>query len=338
MIDIKYVLSSLSDSVGIGSITEATDLVEEYLSRYGTVDTHGVLGRSLTLKGEENYTVLIDAHIDEIGFVVTNVSDDGFLTVKNCGGIDLRHLAAKPVIIHGKKKVTGVFVSTPPHLSKDNSVPEDISKIKIDTGIRENADKFIKVGDFVSFAQKSVFLNDTTICGKSLDNRASVAALIVLADRLYGKKLPVNVMLLLSDGEELGLRGARTSVFGKNIDEAIVVDVSFGDGPDIPSEQCGKLGGGAMVGISAFLDKTITTQLKEIPKNKNIPYQLEGIGSRTSTNADVISVSENGMPTGLLSVPLRNMHTDTEVVKLGDINAVVDILEEYILTGGIKNV
>lgn len=338
MIDIKNILSSLSGSVGIGNITEAADLAEQHLSHYGTVDTFGVLGRALTLKGERDYTVLIDAHIDEVGFVVTNVSHDGFLTVKNCGGIDLRHLSAKPVTIHSKEKLTGIFISTPPHLSKEDNVPEDISKIKIDTGLGAKAAELISIGDFVTFKTSPRFLNDNTVCSKSLDNRAGVAALILLADKLHREKLPVNVMLLLSDAEELGLRGARTAIFGKRIDEAVVVDVSFGDGPDIAPDKCGKLGGGTMVGVSAFLNSDITSSFKKIAKEKKIPHQIEGIGSGTSTNADVISVSERGIPTGLLSIPLRNMHTDTEVVDLRDIESVADILAKYILAGGIMNV
>ncbi len=338
MINLKEILSELSLSVGFGCITDAADVAEKYLSKYGTVLPHGALGRTMQLKGKKDYTVLIDAHIDEVGFIVTNVSSDGFLTVKNCGGVDLRHLPAKPVTIHGKRDVAGIFVSTPPHLKKDDTAPETIADIKIDTGLGDGAKEIISVGDFVSYRQKPIMLDADTLCGKSLDNRAGVAVLIALADRLYKKQLPVNVMLLFSDAEELGLRGACPAIFGKKVDEAIVVDVSFGDAPDIPKDVCGKLGGGAMVGFSAILDNNIVTRLNKIPKDKNIPCQAEGLGGGTSTNADVITVCERGIPTGLLSIPLRNMHTNTETVKISDIESVVDILEEYILTGGIMNV
>ncbi len=338
MISLKEILSELSLSVGIGSVANAADVAQKHLSKYGTVMSHGALGRALTLKGDSDYTVLIDAHIDEVGFIVTNISECGFLTVKNCGGIDLRHLRAKPVTIHGKRDVLGIFVSTPPHLKNGDAVCDNIADIKIDTGLGSSAKEIIRVGDFVSYRQKPLMLDDNTICGKSLDNRTGVAALIALADRLHKKHLPVNVMLLLSDAEELGLRGAPSAIFGKKIDESIVIDVSFGNAPDIPSDMCGNLGGGAMVGFSAILDSNIVGRLNKIPKDKNIQSQTEGMGGKTSTNADVITVTECGIPTGLLSIPLRNMHTNTEIVKISDIESVVDILEEYILTGGIMNV
>ena len=336
--DFKKLLVDLSAATGIGNISYAADVAEKYLSKYGPVEKLGPLGRAFTIKGNSNYTILIDAHIDQIGFIVTDIDENGFLTVKNCGGIDLRHLFAKPVTIHAKKDVMGVFVSTPPHLSKQSPAPENISDIKIDTGLGSSAKEIISVGDFVTFRGQPIFLNDNTICSKSLDNRAGVAAAIMLVDRLFGKTLNANVMVLLSDAEELGLRGAATAIYGKNIDEAVVIDVSFGDGPDIPKESCGKLGQGAMVGISPIFDKRITDRLTKIPKDNNLPYQLEIMGGKTSTNADVITISEKGVATGLLSIPLRNMHTDTEIVNISDIISVVDILEEYILTGGCMNV
>ena len=335
--DIKSILTEFSCASAIGSVTDAADLLEKYLSKYGTPEHSNSLTRCLTLSGKSDYTILLDAHIDEVGFVVTDVSDNGFLTVSNLGGIDLRHLPAKPVTIHGKEKLCGVFVSTPPHLDNEDKVADNISKIKIDTGLGEKAKDKIKVGDYVTYRQNSDILNEHTVCGKSLDNHAGVVSLILLAERLHKRKLPVTVKFLFSDAEELGLRGAKTAAFKYNADEAVVVDVSFGDGPDIPATKCGMLGKGAMIGISPVLNRDITDKLILLASDNDIPYQNEVMGGRTSTNADVISIGGGGIPSGLISIPLRNMHTDVETVRLCDIISVVDLLEKYILSGGQKN-
>jgi len=335
--NIEKILTELSNGCAIGSVTDAVKLLEKQLSKYGTIEKSNGLTRSLTIKGKDDYTLLIDAHIDEVGFVVTDVSDSGFLTVSNLGGIDLRHLAAKPVTIHGKKKVCGVFVSTPPHLDKNDAVPENISKIKIDTGLGNSAKDIISVGDYVTYRQTADILNGHTVCGKSLDNRAGVATLILLAERLHKKRLPITVEFLFSDAEELGLRGAKTAAFKSTADEAIIIDVSFGDGPDIPATKCGILGAGGMIGMSPVLNRDITDKLILLASDNAIPYQNEVMGGKTSTNADAVSICGGGIPSGLISIPLRNMHTDVETVKLDDIISVADLLEKYILSGGLKN-
>lgn len=335
--DTEKILTALSDASSIGTVSDAADLLEKLLSKYGTVESMSGLTKCLTMTGKSDYTLLLDAHIDEVGFVVTNVSADGFLTVSNCGGIDPRHLPAKPVTIHAKEKICGVFVSTPPHLEKSDSVADNISKIKIDTGIGNKACDIISVGDYVTYRQNSTVLNRSTVCGKSLDNRAGVVALLLLADRLYKKHLPITVKFLFSDAEELGLRGAKTATFKIAADEAVIVDVSFGDGPDIPATKCGILGAGGMIGISPVLNRDITDKLILLASDNDIPYQNEVMGEKTSTNADVISISGGGIPSGLISIPLRNMHSDVETVKLCDIVSVADLLEKYILSRGLEN-
>ncbi len=335
--DIKSTLFNLSNLAGIGNITDAADFAFDTLSQYANTKRLSGLGVLGEIKGKSDYTILIDAHIDEVGFIVSHISDDGFLTVQKCGGIDLRHLPSKVVTIHSKEKITGVFVSTPAHLSKDDEVPEDITDIKIDTLLGEMAKEKIKVGDFITFSTKADMLNGSTCVGKAFDNRAGVCAVLELAKRLYGKELPVTVKFLLSDGEELGLRGAKTAAYSANMDEAIVIDVSFGNGPDISEFQCGKVSFGGMIGISPVLDKGISNKLLNVAKEKENHYQTEVMGGRTSTNADVISLNKDGVKTGLISIPLRNMHTDCEVLDITDIESVCDILENYILLGGVKN-
>ncbi len=330
--DIKETLFELSDAISIGNITEASDIAAYKLSKYAETSQNGinVVGKH---KGSSDYTLMLEAHIDEVGFVVTDIDELGFLTVKNCGGIDLRMLPSKTVIIHGKEKVTGVFCATPPHLGGVKEY-DDISALKIDTLLGENAKEIISVGDFVTFNQKASALQGGCITGKSLDNRAGVICLLETARRLCGKDLPFNVVFAFTDAEELGNRGAVTTTFDLSPDEAVVLDVSFADAPDVPSDECGKLSGGAMIGMSPILDKEISKKLVSVAKKNNLPYQTEVMGGRTGTNGDVISISKSGVKTGLVSIPLRNMHTDVEIIDIKDIKNVCDLLEAYILKGG----
>ncbi len=331
--NIKDNLLSLSNAVSIGNIDCASDIAFNILSKYATATKNGinVMGE---LKGERDYTLLLEAHIDEVGFIVTDVDSNGFLTVKNCGGIDLRALPSRVVTVHGKQDITAVFCSTPPHLAKGDTKYDDISNLKIDTLLGKAACDTVSVGDYVSFKQDARELLNNRITGKSLDNRAGVACVLELAKRLSGKKLPFNIVFALTDGEELGNRGAKTASFGIDADEALVLDVSFADAPDIKPDDCGSLSCGAMIGISPVLDKNITDQLTDIAKSNNIPHQFEVMGGRTGTNSDVISISKSGVKTGLISIPLRNMHTDVEMICTDDLISVCDLLEQYILKGG----
>ncbi|MEG1886911.1 MAG: M42 family peptidase, partial [Oscillospiraceae bacterium] len=148
---------------------------------------------------------------------------------------------------------------------------------------------------------------------------------------------PCNVAFLLSDQEELGCRGAKTASFSIEPQEAIVVDVSFGDTPDIPSYKTGKLGDGAMIGISPILSPKISNRLKNLGQSLEIPFQPEVMGGATSTNADVISISKDGIPCGLISIPLRNMHTPAEVISIEDVKSVAKLLAAYVLSYGKEN-
>lgn len=329
--NMKELLFKLSDAVSIGNITEASNIAKKELSKYASTSQNGinVIGK---LAGKRDYTLMLEAHIDEVGFVVTDVDTNGFLTLKNCGGIDLRMLPSRVVTVHGKEKITGVFCATPPHLGGPKEY-DDISALKVDTLLGEKAKEVISVGDFVTFSAKASSLQDERVTGKSLDNRAGVVCLLELAKRLYDKELPYNVVFALTDAEELGNRGAKTATFDVAPDQAIVLDVSFADAPDVSSSDCGKLSGGAMVGMSPILDKTISKKLISVAKANNLSYQTEVMGGRTGTNSDVISISKCGVKTGLVSIPLRNMHTDVEIIDLKDIKNVCDLLEKYILGG-----
>ncbi len=336
---IKDDLFKLSSLPCNGKTVKAADFIFDELSKYVTRCERSKQNNNIFgfIEGENNYNIMLDAHIDEVGFIVTDIDDNGFLTVSNVGGIDLRTLPGKTVTIYGKKEITGVFISIPPHLGGNDFKYDDISVLKIDSLLGESAKNFISLGDAVTYKQEPKELLGNRITGKSLDDRVGVCVLLELARRLSGKKLSVNVVFSLVDAEELGMRGAIPATFSILPDEAIAVDVTFGTAPDVSEIEGGMLGKGPMIGVSPILDRSVTDKLNTLAYDNGISYQNEIMGGKTGTDSDVISVSGTGVKTGLVSLPLRNMHTDCEVVDLSDIEACCDIIEKYILSGGCLN-
>lgn len=324
----------LSNATSLGDVREASDIAKTELSKYMPVAEFGALGLIGTLDKGKDKTLMLAAHIDEVGFVVTNILDGGFVKVANVGGIDKRILPALPVIIHGKEKVSAVFASTPPHLGSGE--PQEVTDILLDTGILEGLSDIVSVGDFISFDSECIHLLGNRICGKSFDDRSAVAVLIEIASRIYDKDCPFNVIFCLTDQEELGIRGAKTASFAIECDQSIAIDVTFGNAPDVPDSHLKRLGGGVMIGVSPILNKAITNHLIDLSEENNIPYNLEVMAGTTGTDADSITLTKDGIPTGLVSIPLRNMHTPTEIIDLADLESVCDLLEAYILGGGAK--
>lgn len=330
--DLKL-LEKLSNAVSVGHICEARDIAKNELSKYAEVRDFGQIGLIAKINKGKDKTLLLDAHIDEVGFIVTKVLGDGFLRVTNVGGCDARILPATPVTVHGKEEITAVFASTPPHLSGGDKKVQGLDDIVLDTGIKK-VENFVSEGDLVTYKAAFCKLEGNRVTGKSLDDRAGVFCLLELAKRVYDKDIDYNLIFSIAEGEELGTRGAVTATFELEPDEAIAIDVSFGDGPSMPVDGCGKLGDGAMLGVSPVLDRGVTERLKKTAKEKAVSFQLEVMGGKTGTDADVISVSKSGVKTGLLSIPLRNMHTPAEVVDISDLESVVSILENYLLGDG----
>ncbi len=335
--NMKERLFELSKADAIGNISEASDLAFNMLCEHIPCER----GKGLTffgfLKGESDYTIMLDSHIDEIGMIVTDVSDDGFLTVSNVGGIDIRALPSRRVKIHGKEEIIGVFAATPPHLSQGEEQYTDITQLKIDTVLGKRAKEVISVGDFVTFCKEPKELLNERVTGACFDDRAGVVCLIETAIRLKEEKLPVNVVFSFTDGEELGLRGIRPAAFKINPDEAVAIDVTFGTAADVKAEESGELSKGALIGVSPCLDSTVSKKMISLAKEKEIPYQIEVMSATSGTNADMLSVTREGVKTGTLSIPLRNMHTDCEILDLKDLEYTVEMLCEYVRNGGVKN-
>ena len=338
--EVSALLKKLCGVSGVsGAENEAAAVAAELLNEYmpSKVDNLGSVTASF---GEGELNILLDAHLDQIGLVVTAIDEDGFLKVAKCGGADIRVLAASEVTVHGKEKIFGVVTSTPPHLAK----PEDADKacgfdeIAIDIGMKkEQAEKIVSLGDRITFNGNYTELLGNRVSSPSIDDRAGVAAILRCLELIKDKKLNCRISIMFSSQEETGGSGAQAGAFASQADEAIAVDVSFAKAPGVTDDKYAVLGGGTMIGYGPSLDYAMSRKLSEIAGNKGIPNQTEVMGGRTGTNCDEIQIAGKGIRTALLSIPLRNMHTAVEVCDLEDIENTAKLMAEYIIERGGAN-
>lgn len=337
---LQALITALTKEAGsAGKESNAAKLAKKELEKYMPVSDDALGNVRGELDGEGTH-ILLDAHIDQIGMIVTSIDDGGFLKVEKCGGMDMRILAAHEVNVWGRYPIFGVVTSTPPHLSKkeDNTKAKDFDEIAIDIGMtKEKASEFVRLGDRVTLKGSSKRLLGNRFCSPALDDRAGVAVILRCLEMLKGKKHNCQISVLFSAQEETGGSGAKVGGFSAGAEESIAVDVSFAMAPDMQREKCGDLGKGPMLGISPVLDHEMGKKLEKIAKAKDIPYQLEVMGGKTGTNADEIQTSGNGTKTALLSIPLRNMHTAVEIIDLEDVENTARLMAEYILERGKIN-
>lgn len=263
--------------------------------------------------------VLLDAHIDQVGLVVTEITEDGFLCVGNVGGIDRRILPAQRVTVFGKKAIPGVICCKPPHLSTGEETVLKWDEVRIDTGFSaEELKTLVSPGDSVTFTGISGALTAGDGCrfaSPSLDDRSGAASILYAMELLREETLPCKVTVLFSAQEEVGERGARIGCYAADPGIALAVDVSFaGDG----TKGTGIMGKGPMLGLSPSLSREVFAGLKEAAQEEDIPWQYEVMEGTTGTNADQFSVCREGVKACTVSIPLLYMHTPAEVISLSD--------------------
>ena len=279
--------------------------------------------------------LLIDAHIDEVGLIVTFIEEDGFLRVAPCGGIDRRALPAAPLLIYGEHgPVCGVVCSSPPHLNKEGekkTLPVDELCVDIGCASKDEAEGLVSPGDRATCYAPARPLLGGLISGKAADNRAGCAAIMYALSLLADDSPAVcSLTVLFSTMEEIGGQGAKTAANHVLPTHAIIVDASFAHTPDAPKAKCGLLGGGPMVGIAPILSGEMSKLLIDTAKTQGIPFQAEVMGGKTGTNADSIAVAGAGVYTGLLSIPQKYMHTPVETVSISDIENTGRLLAAFI--------
>lgn len=276
--------------------------------------------------------LMLSAHMDAIGLMVTRVHQ-GFLWVTTVGGVDARVMPGQPVLVHGRETLPGIVTSTPPHLlsAAEREKAVKLEDLMIDVGLpADRVAQLVRVGDLVSFGQSAFEMNDWLVA-KSLDNRASVAAVTVCLDALQGRQHTWDVIAVATAQEEETLGGAFTSAFGLAPDLAIAIDVTFASGPGLPEHKTFSLGDGPTLGWGPNLHPKLHRAILEVAAKSEIPCRVEVMPGHSGTDAYAIQVSRDGIPTAVIGLPLKHMHTPVEVVSLRDVVRAGRLLAEFIV-------
>ena len=282
-------------------------------------------------------SIMIATHMDAIGLMVTQIVD-GLLRITKVGGVDARVLPGTPVMVYGTaagqtEEFYGIVVQPPSRMLPASlaDVPVDMNYLFVDIGLshRQVLQK-IQVGDLISFATEPVELAGDVISGHSLDNRASVAALTIALQQLQGTKHAWDVWAVATAQEEETLGGAYTSAFGLRPDLAVAVDVTFAKGPGANDWQTFPLGKGPTLALGPNIHPFLYKKLKDLADRLEIPYATEVLPRHSGTDGFALQVSAEGIPTAVIGIPLRYMHTPVEVVAYKDIQRAGRLLAEFI--------
>ena len=275
--------------------------------------------------------IMLAAHLDEIGAIVTNI-DRGFLRFTNVGGLDIRLLMGQEVTVFGRKTYHGVIASRPPHFQdEDRSKYPNMTEYQIDLGLPADVvAKNIRVGDIVAMRKSPTELLEGHISGKALDNRSSLVSVYVCLKELHKITHEWDVYAVATCQEEVGLKGATTTAYRINPDVAIAIDVTFGEVPGISEDYQIQLNKGPVLTVGANIHPVMAERLQEVAKNLEMNLQIEAEPGRTGTDAWAIQISQAGIPTGLLNIPLRYMHSPIEVVNIKDINRIGRLMAHFI--------
>ncbi len=334
MEELKQMLFRLCEADGVsGDESDAAAAAAKEFPPSAEPETDRLGNLTASVGPKNAKTVLLDAHLDQIGLIVTGIDKNGFLHVDKCGGMDRRVMPGAAVVVLGRERVDGVIGSVPPHLAGADAekVPEP-DRMTVDIGCsRKEAEGLVRPGDRIVFRAQPRALLGTRVTAPGLDDRASVAALIRCAQLLAEKPPRCRVLFQFSTREEVGGQGAVTGSYRADPAQGIAVDVSFARQPGVEPEKCGELGGGPMVGFAPILDRALGERLVRLAEKNGIPYSREVMGGETGTNGDAIAVTRSGVPTATVSIPLRYMHTPAEVVDLRDIENTAKLLAAYLL-------
>ena len=336
--ELVEVLAALSRAPGVsGYEEEAVAEASRFFAPYVTGVEQDRLGNLVALKegspvcergveGDlkaEKISLLLAAHVDEIGLMVTKIEDKGFLRFTSMGGVDPRTLPGQEVAVHGREKLRGVIGARPPHLltQSERQKELELADMFIDLGRKEeDVRRHVRVGDVVTLDRDPLLLaGGAGVAGKAMDNRAGVAALVLCAAELAAVQHAADVYFVATVQEEVGLRGAITAAYGLVPDLAVAVDVTHGKAPGLRDESFSQLGAGPAVAVGPNIHPVLGRRLQELSAEYRIPCQVEPVASSSFTDAWALQVSREGIPSAVLSVPLRYMHSAVETLHVDDL-------------------
>lgn len=288
-------------------------------------------------RGKQQKRVMIGAHMDEIGFIVTHIDNKGFIRFHTLGGFDPKTLTAQRVIIHGKEDIIGVMASKPIHVMspEERNQVAKIGDYFIDTGLSaEKVKELVQIGDSITREREFIEMGDC-VNGKSLDNRLAVYISIELLRELKGVDLPYDLYVVFTVQEEVGIRGANVATlkikpdFGFGLDTTIAFDLPGA----APQDMITKLGEGTAIKImdaSAICDFRMIDFMKKTADKNEIKWQPEILTAGGTDTAGIQRMTEGGSIAGAVSIPTRHLHQVIEMAHKEDIRGSINLLKACI--------
>jgi endoglucanase len=330
-------LRELTEARGVpGYEDDVRDIVRRELGETADRVRTDAMGNVVgTVEGDSDYSVAVAAHMDEIGFMVRHVTDDGFVQVDPLGGFDARVLRAQRVTVHGDEDLTGVIGSVPPHTLTDEQKEKDdaVSDVFIDLGRDgEAANELVSVGDLVTLDQTTTRMGDR-VTGKALDDRVCVFAMLAAARRTDDPDVTVHFAATVQ--EEVGLRGANALGVDIDPDLAVALDVTVAnDVPQIgePADAVTELGAGTAIKLkdsSVITSPKVHRRLTDVAEAEGIAHQHEVLPAGGTDTAGFQNTA-GAKPVGAISIPTRYLHTVTETADGEDIEATIDLLTAFL--------
>lgn len=336
--DAKEFLAKLIETPGISGYEyqvsqEIANAFKPYCDEVMVDDFYNVYGKKIGGVTDRKPKIMLAAHMDEIGLMVKKIEKGGFIKFTNIGGVDPRILPAQEVWVHGKETLFGVIGAKPPHLQTqaetDKAIPMD--DMAIDVGLpEEEVRKLVNVGDLITFKSPLISMQGDIVNGKSIDDRAGVVLLYQTMQELDRLKFDAEVYFVATVQEEVGTRGAIISTYRVNPDIGIAIDVTHANTPDAPREETFPIDKGPTIAVGPNLHPKLTKKLMDVAKENNIEFHTEVEPGPTGTDARSMQISRAGVPTVLIGLPLRYMHTTVESLSMSTIKKSAKLLALFI--------
>lgn len=341
--NVKELLTNLSNAFGpAGFEDEVRELIQSLVKDFVDEIYEDTSGNLITLKkGTSSTKVMVDAHMDEVGLIISHIHGP-FLRFQMLGGWDARLLPGQKVLIRTRSgnKIPGVIATIPPHIQSAEEMKKafDVSDLYIDVGATSEEEvnaKAISVGDPVIVHSFAEVVGDDIVIGKAFDDRAGCAVLVKILERLKNSRLPYDLYAVFATGEELGLRGAKTSAYNVDPDFAISVEGTIAvDNPNIPPhKQPSHIGKGPVITIidkSIVVNQRVVMFFEEVARRNSIPFQYK-TPIFGSTNAGVIHLERGGTLSGVIAVPARYIHSPLSIIKISDFENTVELLHNILV-------
>lgn len=331
---ISEYLKIFDSKVGVSGFENDIRLcVKELFEKYCGSVCIDTLGNVIGVRKGKNPSapsLMIEAHMDELGMMVSEITEEGSLKFVPIGGFDPKVLPGTEVSVWGKEKLFGVIGAMPPHLRTGEKKVSKINELCVDIGFfsKEEAEKRVSVGDIITLNTYYTELSDSTVAARCIDDRGGLAIVIKTLEMLSSYEIDNDIIAVATVQEEVGLRGAKTAAAHIQPSFAVAIDVCHGKSPTV-SEEAYPCGDGPVITMGPNLHQKMTRKIIEIANKNNLDIQIEVCGGDTGTDAWEIQVSGAGVPTALISVPLRYMHANYEVADCKDMESAARLIAEF---------